>query len=68
MEAGMDIKDDGWRGTRLAWDMLSFDQAENANIRRFVRLSRLRQDVDEAARTADSHRRLESALQRTLCT
>jgi hypothetical protein len=48
--------------------MLSFDQAENANIRRFVRLSRLRQDVDEAARTADSHRRLESALQRTLCT
>ena len=68
MEAGMDINDDGWRGTRLAWDMLSFDQAENANIRRFVRLSRLRRDVDEAVRTADSHRRLESALRRSSCT
>jgi hypothetical protein len=60
--------DDGWRGTRLAWDMLSFDQAENANIRRFVRLSRLRREVHEAARTADSHRRLESALRRSSCT
>jgi hypothetical protein len=60
----MDINNDGWRGTRLAWDMLSFDQAENANIHRFVRLSRLRRDVDEAARTADSYLRLESALHR----
>jgi|HubBroStandDraft_6_1064221.scaffolds.fasta_scaffold156102_2 hypothetical protein len=64
----MDIDNDLWRGTSLAWDMLSFDQAENANIRRFVRLSRLRRDVDEAARTADSYRRLESALQRSSCT
>ena len=64
----MDIDNDLWRGTRLARDMLSFDQAENANIHRFVRLSRLRRDVDEAARTADSYRRLESALQRSSCT
>jgi hypothetical protein len=67
-EAGMDIDNDGWRGTGLARDMLSFDQAENANIRRFERLSHLRRDVDEAARTADSYLRLESALQRKLCT
>ncbi|MEA2617988.1 MAG: hypothetical protein QOE72_3771 [Chloroflexota bacterium] len=64
----MDIDNDGWRGTRLAWDMLSFDQIENANIRRYERLSHLRRDVDEAARTADSYLRLESALQRRLCT
>jgi hypothetical protein len=64
----MEIDNDGWRGTRLAWDMLSFDKIENANIRRYERLSHLRQDVDEAARTADSYLRLESALQRRLCT
>jgi hypothetical protein len=64
----MDIDNDGWRGTRLAWDVLSLDQAEIANIRRFERLSRLRRDVDEAARTAHSYLRLESALQRSLCT
>jgi hypothetical protein len=62
----MDIDRDGWRATWLPWDLLIIDQAENANIRRFERLSRLRRDVDEAARTADSYLRLESALQRTL--
>jgi hypothetical protein len=62
----MDIDGNGWRATRLPWDLLIIDQAENANIRRFERRSRLRRDVDEAARTADSYLRLESALQRTL--
>jgi hypothetical protein len=63
----MDIDRNGWRATRLPWDLMSIDQAENANIRRFERLSRLRRDIDEAARAADSYLRLESALQRRLC-
>jgi hypothetical protein len=64
----MDIDNKGWRGARLPWDLLSLDQAEDANIRRFERLSRLRRDVDEATRTADSYLRLDSALQRGHCT
>jgi hypothetical protein len=64
----MNIDNNGWRRARLPSDLLSLDQAENANIRRFERLSRLRRDVDEAARTAESYLRLESALQRRLCT
>jgi hypothetical protein len=64
----MDIDNNGWRGASQPWDLVSRDQAENANIRRFERMSRLRRDVDEAARTADSYLRLESALQRGLCT
>ncbi|MEA2616759.1 MAG: hypothetical protein QOE72_2542 [Chloroflexota bacterium] len=60
----MDIDNDGWGAPVLAWDLLSHDEAENVSIRRLARLSRLRRDVDEAARTADSYLRLESALQR----
>jgi hypothetical protein len=64
----MDIDVDGWGATTLPWELLRLDQAENATIRRFERLSRLRRDVVDAARTADSYLRLESALQRRLGT
>jgi hypothetical protein len=67
-EAGMDIDNDAWGAPMQPWDPLSHDQVENLNIRRFERLSRLRRDVDEAGRTADSYLRLESALRRRLST